>query len=85
MADKWGISINVETGELSYMPVEPRLQRKMEERVDIIEAEIQNLLLRAGAADDGPGRRDPRRDRPGDRRTAGRPARGPDGRRGRQR
>jgi len=51
MADRCGITINVETGELSYMPVEPRRNQEMERRVDIIEAEIGQLLARANTAD----------------------------------
>jgi hypothetical protein len=53
MADRWGITINTETGELSYIPPpEPNDRAEMEHRVDIIEKEIQDLVVRAQQADD---------------------------------
>jgi len=53
MADRWGITINTETGELSYIPpTEPNDRAEMEHRVDIIEKEIQDLVVRAQQADD---------------------------------
>src|SRR3977135_4149352 len=53
MADRWGITINTETGELSYIPPpEPNDRAQMEHRVDIIENEIKALLVRARGADD---------------------------------
>jgi hypothetical protein len=52
MADRWGISINVESGELSYIPpTDPAQRAEMEHRVDIIEKEIQALLSRANDVD----------------------------------
>ena len=48
MADHWGISINTETGELSYIPPpDPNDRAEMKHRVDIIEKEIQALMARA--------------------------------------
>jgi hypothetical protein len=53
MADRWGIAINTETGELSYLPPpDPNDRAEMEHRVDIIENEIKALLVRARGADD---------------------------------
>src|ERR1700682_3500763 len=53
MADRWGIAINTETGELSYIPPpDPKDRAEMEHRVDIIENEIKALLVRAQQADD---------------------------------
>jgi hypothetical protein len=53
MADHWGISINTETGELSYIPPpDPNDRAEIEHRVDIIEKEIQALMVRAQQADD---------------------------------
>jgi hypothetical protein len=53
MADRWGIAINTETGELSYLPPpDPNGRAEMEHRVDIIENEIKALLVRARGADD---------------------------------
>jgi hypothetical protein len=53
MADKWGIDINTETGELSYIsPADPKDRAEMEHRVDIVENEIKVLLARAQTADD---------------------------------
>jgi hypothetical protein len=53
MADRWGIAINTETGELSYLPPpDPKGRAEMEHRVDIVENEIKALLVRARGADD---------------------------------
>jgi hypothetical protein len=53
MADRWGIAINTETGELSYLPpADPKIRAEMEHRVDIVENEIKALLVRARGADD---------------------------------
>jgi hypothetical protein len=53
MADRWGIAVNTETGELSYIPPpDPKDRAEMEHRVDIIENEIKALLVRAQQADD---------------------------------
>jgi hypothetical protein len=53
MADRWGIAINTETGELSYIPPpDPNDRAEMEHRVDIIENETKALLVRAQQADD---------------------------------
>ncbi|OBB02245.1 hypothetical protein A5662_12565 [Mycobacteriaceae bacterium 1482268.1] len=53
MADRWGISIHIDTGELSYMdPGNAGGRAEMEHRVDIIEAQIRALLARADAADE---------------------------------
>lgn len=53
MADRWGISIHIDTGELSYMdPGNAEDRAAMERRADIIEAEIRALMARANAADD---------------------------------
>ena len=53
MADRWGISIHTDTGELSYMdPGNAEDRAEMERRADVIEAEIRSLLARANAADD---------------------------------
>src|ERR1700722_9206946 len=53
MADRWGIAINTETGELSYLPPpDPKDRAEMEHRVDIVENEIKALLVRARGADD---------------------------------
>ena len=53
MADQWGITIHVETGELSYMdPGNAEKRKEMERRVDILESEIRALVARAQAADD---------------------------------
>lgn len=54
MADRWGIAINTETGELSYLPPpDPKDRAEMQHRVDIVENEIKALLVRARGADDG--------------------------------
>jgi hypothetical protein len=53
LADSWGIAINTETGELSYIPLpDPKVRAEMEHRLDIIENEIKALLVRAQGADD---------------------------------
>ena len=53
MADRWGIAINTETGELSYIPPpDPKDRAEMEHRVDLIENEIKALMVRAQQADD---------------------------------
>lgn len=53
MADRWGITINVETGEISYLPPATAEDRdEMERRVDILEAEITDLMVRANDADE---------------------------------
>ncbi|MFB1298510.1 hypothetical protein ACAG24_023640 [Mycobacterium sp. pW049] len=53
MADRWGITINVEAGEISYLPpVTAEDHVEMERRVDILEAEITALLVRANDADE---------------------------------
>ena len=52
MADTWGMTIHVDTGELSYIdPGTPEKRAEMERRADIVEAEIRSLITRANAAD----------------------------------
>jgi hypothetical protein len=52
MADTWGLTIHVDTGEISYMdPGTPEKRAEMERRADIVEAEIRSLITRANAAD----------------------------------
>lgn len=52
MADRWGITIDVASGELSYLPpTDPEDVAEMERRMDILEAEITDLLARAADAD----------------------------------
>ena len=52
MADTWGLTIHVDTGELSYIdPGTPEKRAEMERRADIVEAEIRSLITRANAAD----------------------------------
>ncbi|WP_157576256.1 hypothetical protein [Mycobacterium sp. GA-2829] len=53
MADRWGISIDVASGELSYLPpADPDDAAEMERRMDILEAEIADLLARTADADE---------------------------------
>jgi hypothetical protein len=52
MADRMGLTIHVDTGEISYMdPGTPEKRAEMERRADAVEAEIRSLLTRANAAD----------------------------------
>lgn len=52
MADRWGLTIHVDSGEISYMdPGTPEKRAEMERRADIVEAEIRSLITRANAAD----------------------------------
>ncbi len=52
MADTWGLTIHVDTGEISYIdPGTPEKRAEMERRADIVEAEIRSLVARANAAD----------------------------------
>lgn len=52
MADRWGLTIHIDTGEISYMgPGTPEKRAEMERRADIIEAEIRSLITRANEAD----------------------------------
>ena len=52
MADTWGLTIHVDTGEISYIdPGTPEKRAEMERRADIVEAEIRSLVTRANAAD----------------------------------
>lgn len=52
MADRWGLTIHVDTGEISYMdPGTAEKRAEMERRADIVEAEIRSLIARANAAD----------------------------------
>lgn len=53
MADRWGITINPDLGEISYLPpADPEVRAEMERRVDILEAEINDLMVRANDADE---------------------------------
>ena len=52
MADTWGLTIHVDTGEISYIdPGTPEKRAEMERRADTVEAEIRSLITRANAAD----------------------------------
>ena len=52
MADKWGITIHVDTGEMSYIdPGTPEKRAENGAPRDIVEAEIRSLITRANAAD----------------------------------
>ncbi len=53
MADRWGLTIHIDTAEISYMdPGNAKDRAEMERRADIVEAEVRSLLARANAADD---------------------------------
>lgn len=53
MADQRGITIHVETSQLSYIdPGTAEKRNEMEHRVYILESEIRSLVARAQAADD---------------------------------
>jgi hypothetical protein len=52
MADRWGISINLDTNELSYVPVaDPKAAAEQARRLDIVHGELDDLLRRANNAD----------------------------------
>ncbi|MDT5109611.1 MAG: hypothetical protein QOE20_1501 [Mycobacterium sp.] len=52
MADRWGISINIATNELSYLPpADPKAAAEQARRLDTLHAEIEDLLRRANNAD----------------------------------
>ena len=52
MADSWGLTIHIDSGEISYIDPGNKSDRaEMERRVDIVEAEIRSLITRANAAD----------------------------------
>lgn len=52
MADRWGLIIHIDSGEISYIdPGNKEARAEMERRVDIVEAEIRSLITRANAAD----------------------------------
>jgi hypothetical protein len=51
-ADRWGISINIDTNELSYLPAaDPKAAAEQARRLDIVHAEVEDLLRRANNAD----------------------------------
>lgn len=52
MADRWGISIDIATNELSYVPpADPKAAAEQARRLDVIHDEIADLLRRANNAD----------------------------------
>lgn len=52
-ADRWGIVIDTADGSLSwYEPEDPEDKAEMERRVNIVQAEIQDLLRRADSTDE---------------------------------